>query len=174
MSDINAMLEVTNQIFSRMDELQPLVRNDEEMVPSLSLEEAARISLLKFFLYLTASDEYISGKEVRAINECLGYSFSKDNIKRLIQDQNIYTITFERETPPIMDLLMQLDRGLAAKGFSGSISYTKRFVELCEKAGDIFIGCDGSANEDEKRDLQTIIANYNRLAEEVERDIRKA
>jgi len=168
------LVSIVNKILSLTDELEPYVQDFDGSAPPFTLRDAAQLSLLKIFLYLTASDEYVSGKEVRAINDCLGYSFSKDNIKRLIQDQNIYTITFERETPPIMDLLMQLDRGLAAKGFSGSISYTKRFVELCEKAGNLFIGCDGSANEDEKRDLQTIIANYNRLAEEVERDIRKA
>ena len=165
--------KIVDKILAIADELEPSVQNIDGSDPPFTLRTAARLSLLKFFLYLTASDEYISGKEVRAIRECLGYHLSKDDVKELIRKQNIYTVTFENETPPIMDLLMQADRALAAKGYVGNISYTKQYVDLCEKAGYLFIACDGSMNEDEERDLKTIIEKYNRLAKRIEREIRK-
>ena len=163
---------IVKRIFALTDELAPLMKEDDSF-SSITLRDAAQLSMLKIFLYLTASDEYISGKEVRAINECLGYRFTKDQVKKIIKDQNIYTVTFENETPPVMRLLMQFDRALAEKGYAANASHTKQFVDLCEKAGMLFIGCDGSANDDEKRDLQTIIAKYKRLTDMLEQDIKK-
>ena len=170
--DEESLSGVINRMFAMADELEPLMK-DVAPKSSVTIRDGVRMSMLNVFLYLTASDEYVSGKEVRLINDCLGYEFTKDEIKRLIRDQNIYTVTFENQTPPAMKLLMRFDRALAEKGYAVSVSYTRRFVTLCEEAGRLFLGCDGSANDDEKRDLQTLISKYSTLAEKLERNMKK-
>ncbi len=170
--DEESLSGVINRMFAMADELEPLMK-DVAPKSSVTIRDGVRMSMLNVFLYLTASDEYVSGKEVRLINDCLGYEFTKDEIKRLIRDQNIYTVTFENQTPPAMKLLMKFDRALAKRGYAVSVSYTRRFVTLCEEAGRLFLGCDGSANDDEKRDLQTLISKYSTLAEKLERNMKK-
>ncbi|MBQ7153929.1 MAG: hypothetical protein IJR83_08415 [Clostridia bacterium] len=167
----------SDPLYASVVDIFALVEEAEENAPkrrrSPAPDELAADCILHFFAYLAASDEYIAGKEVRAINDCLGTVLFKDEIQRMIRDENIYTITFEQMRPEVLDFFETVDQKLAKKGTLIGPTYSRRFIDLLEKAGYLFIKIDGSMNEDEERDLKTIIASYRDMVEKIEKGLVK-
>ena len=132
---------------------------------SVELRDVFRVELLNFLLYLAESDEYIARKEAEAINRCCEVELRRSEMSKMIREDNLYTVTFERKIPLSLNLLCQTDRQLAEQTDSRP-SYTERYLSLLEEIGRLFLLCDGSANEDEKRDLKIYIGNLRQYAVE--------
>lgn len=161
-------LEQTGGLDQAVKELYAVAEDVDHFVKlrnrsSIELKDVFRVELLDFLLYLAESDQYIARNEAEAINRCCEVDLGRSEMRKRIREENLYTVTFERKTPLGLDLLCQADRQLAEQ-LESSPSYAERYLSLLEEIGRLFLLCDGSANEDEKRDLKTYIGNLRQYA----------
>lgn len=91
------------------DKADKLLLKAGEGIREMPLRDQLRQDLRDFVLYLAASDDVISVKEMRFLEMFLGYRYTPTEAKDFIIDNNIYSEEFERKLPISLELLAKAD-----------------------------------------------------------------
>lgn len=134
---------------------------------TLPPQEYFKIDIVKFLLYLSASDGRISDEEILFINEVFDFHMNYDDIVSFIDKYNIYSEDFENEIPYSVKLCVSCDKLFGhsldlnvdirnIKSLSGVYLLTIGLI------GRAFLDCDGNDDGEEEniRIYTKNIANY--------------
>ncbi len=148
------LLTKTEEWLALADEADRVIRMKER--ENFTLRDAFQAELLDFLLYLAESDGFLARQEAEAINACCGTGLTKSEMRRRIEEENLYSVTYEKKIPFTLNILCQADRQITEQLTAKKPSdFSARCLHLQNEIGQLFIACDGSANEEEKRDLET-------------------
>lgn len=150
--------ETTGELRSLTKEVLEFVEDGPPKHTQTILKLSAKMMLRDFFMYLTASDGFYSGKKAKAVSEAIEEEMSPDDIREYVEKHDIYTVSFEQKEPLFLNFIMQIDDGLREKGLAQAAGYSRRFVDLMEKAGEQFLKIDGSMNDEEEQALVTYVS----------------
>ena len=97
-----------------MYDLCDLIENlvDKERLKASNVEKISdvlKLCLLSYLAYLAASDGVISWKESEFIGEMLNYNITPAKLKEFIENNNIYSTSFECTVPIIMEIFVTFD-----------------------------------------------------------------
>ena len=123
------------------------------------IDRLARKEMLSFVLYLSASDGSIETAESDFINNYLGEQLSPEEMCRKIEEENIYSTTFEQRAPLTLKKLVKRDNLRYERYGELDYSQAERYVCLYEALGKEFIACDHEVTQSERDDLNTYITN---------------
>lgn len=122
------------------------------------IRKIARNEIMKFLMYLSASDGSIEVKEAIFIKDYFEEQISPEEICQRIEDDNLYSVSFEQKAPTVLKYLVQLDNKQSDE-FSLNVSSAEKYICLYEKLGNVFIACDHDIAACEREDLGTYIFN---------------
>ncbi len=123
------------------------------------IDRLARKEMLSYILYLSASDGSIETAESEFINNYLGEQLSPEEMCRKIEEENIYSTTFEQRAPLTLKKLVKRDNLRYEKEGKLDYSQAERYICLYEALGKEFIACDREVTQSERDDLNTYITN---------------
>lgn len=121
--------------------------------------------LTNFIGYLSSSDGIISEYEVEFLANYLGVTYSLSDFKKYIEDNNVYSVRFEKEIPQTLKRLVISEAGPLEwneKKTCDSKAYYEVFSELAKE----FIVCDGEVSEQEIEDMNTYLYTLHSYIEE--------
>ena len=119
-----------------------------------------RHDLVKFCLYLCASDGFVSDEEANFIRYYFDdYASEPSGFTKFIKENNIYSEEFESTVPLSFTILNNLDRATQKR-----TSACDMLLKLYETVGKILISIDG-VTENEIKDYTTYISMLKRFIE---------
>ncbi len=147
---VKTLKESVQQELRMCEQLQTLGFWDA--ASSVTLRECLRLDLLKFLLYLSASDGQPTQPEADFLMEYLGYGLSPAKMRQLILDKNIYSRQFEQQLPLSMKALVQADvqRGSALADL---------VLALYRRLGEAFLKIQTGGSGQGKKDYELYISN---------------
>lgn len=111
-----------------------------------SLKEIFRHNIGEFLLYLAASDLNISDEEAYMYNEITGFSGDKEKMAQYINDNDIYSCSFESEVPLIFRLIRECENNEIQNKKKVNVnlnkSYSELFAEFFLLLANVFIEVD--------------------------------
>ena len=146
---INQMLELASNAAIKSGSERSMRQN----------RQLARKEILNFLMYLSASDGSIEQKESAFIKECLQESITPEEICERIEENNIYSISFEQKIPLILKRLVQKDNADRLSDDKPDHILSRQYIDAYEKLGKLFIACDREVSRCELDDLNTYIGN---------------
>lgn len=150
---------VISEIFDvakRVVEAKEVISVDRE---TKKIEQLVHRELLNFFLYLSASDGSIEVKEALFILDFLGEQLSPEEMCKKIEEDNIYSASFEQKIPLMLKKLVKYDNAKYAADGKLDVSLAMKYICLYENIGNEFIACDHEVAQSERDDLNTYISN---------------
>ena len=138
-----------NQLYSLGDTLDESSLGLSEM----PIRRVIKIDLLKFLMYLSASDGTISYEESNFINEYLDWDLSPDFIKSFIKEHHIYSVDYETEVPFSMQLFVAADNTLYDKQGYNEYLFSQLLLQVYTILGKEFLECDSNVTDNEVQDL---------------------
>lgn len=112
----------------------------------------ASMDLLRFMMYLAASDDEVSWAEADYMNQAVGLSLTPTQIGDVIRADNIYSLEFEKTVPSTLGLLVTGET-LIYQVSGEKPQASKTVLEIFTKVGEEFIKLDGVTN-------QNVLQNY--------------
>ena len=128
----------------------------------LSVKKVMRMDLLKYALYLSASDGYVDEAEAAFIRDYYDWDMPPALWTKFIKENGIYSTSFENEVPLSLKIFVKADNN----------AYTKNpdAPNLCElyhgsfaHLGSLLIKSDGNVGNQEEEDLEiylTMLQDY--------------
>lgn len=138
-----------NKLYSLGDTLDESSLGLSEM----PIRRVIKIDLLKFLMYLSASDGTISYEESNFINEYLDWDLSPDFIKSFIKEHHIYSVDYETEVPFSMQLFVAADNTLYDKQGYNEYLFSQLLLQVYTILGKEFLECDSNVTDNEVQDL---------------------
>lgn len=123
------------------------------------IRRLAHKEILSFLLYLSASDGSIEVQEALFIKDYLDEQISPEEMCQKIEEENIYSKTFEERAPLVLKKLVKLDNANYEKDGKLEESEAEKYICLYEALGMEFTACDREMAQSEKDDLNTYINN---------------
>lgn len=131
----------------------------------ISLREILQRDVAQFIMYLSAADGTISYEELQIYKMITGFGGDTiQSIKNYIQENNIYSTSFESEPPLIMKLLNIAERNAVMFGANFEHSILESVVDLYEIIGKAVISVDGGITYGEKRDFNIFMRTITEYA----------
>lgn len=122
----------------------------------VKLKDIFRHNLAEFFLYLSASDSFITDEEASMYNEITSFKGDKEKMVAYINDNEIYSARFESEVPLIFRLVRECEKTELASSHPLSInlnkSYSELFADFFLLASNVFIEVDDEVAVPEMED----------------------
>lgn len=155
---------MNESIKSIVDELFVLVQalvSGKENIDRESKRAAslARKEILQFLMYLSASDGSIEVKEAIFIKDYFDEQISPEEMCQTIEEENIYSATFEKKAPLTLKRLVRFDNAMYEKNGVLQESLAEKYICMYEALGMEFIACDHEVSQCERDDLHTYITN---------------
>ncbi len=119
----------------------------------MSLRDYAQFSVMKFMLYLADSDRNIKDHEVEIINNCLGFSLTRDYVVRFVEEHRISADAIFDTVLALLTVFINADiRSDAANG-----STSLMLLEFLDELGLEFITSDGSYDDRQTRAMAALM-----------------
>lgn len=157
-TDMKGALASLEEMFSSIAEKAGLDAEDSKLL--------VRMDLLKFMLYLSASDGHVSWDEVDIIGEICGMPSTPDASGKFIREHNIYSTEFEQTVPESFKMLVQLDNALLDAGINLAGNASETTLKVYQMVGTLLISSDGTVHENEERDFNIYINMMRRFRDE--------
>lgn len=119
----------------------------------------ARKEIMQFLMYLSASDGSIEVKEAIFIKDYFDEQISPEEMCQQIEEENIYSASFEKKAPLTLKRLVRFDNSTYEKQDALVESLAEKYICLYEALGKEFIACDHEVSQCERDDLNTYITN---------------
>lgn len=148
---VTELFDIAAKFAASKDKLGP---DDEQKTRKLAKKE-----VLNFLLYLSASDGSIESLEAIFINDYLSEQISPEEMCQQIEEDNIYSSSFEQRIPLMLKRLVSLDNKNYEKNGELDSSDAERYICCYEALGQEFIACDHEVSHSEKQDLGIYINN---------------
>jgi SpoVK/Ycf46/Vps4 family AAA+-type ATPase len=130
--------------------------SDEE---EKKVRQTARKEILSFLMYLSASDGSIEVKEAIFLKDYFMEQISPEEICQRIEEDNIYSSSFEQKIPSVLKRLVKVDNANFERNGLIEESVAEKYICTYEAIGKEFIACDHDVSQSEKEDLNTYITN---------------
>lgn len=118
----------------------------------LTLRKALYLETMKFCMYLSAADGSVSYREAQYLGDLFDATLSPSDVTEIIEENNIYSTSFEQNVPITLQYLVKADNAVIAYGKSNGKLSSSVFVEFFEAVGKDFCMCDGFGGN-EREDL---------------------
>ena len=123
-------------------------------------DQAAKVELGMFMMYLSASDGEISWEEARIISDICDLNISPSQLGDFIREKGIYTTEFEQKVPVTFQLMVEADKALIENGIN--ISASEAMLGTYKAVGEALIKSDGDIDDNEVADYRI----YTNMLEE--------
>ncbi len=153
-AEVKGIIEKMMDVASRAADNTKDPEGQEKKIRRLAHKE-----VLNFLLYLSASDGSIETSEALFINDYLDEQLSPEVMCQRIEEENIYSKTFEERAPLILKKLVKLDNAQYEKDGQLKESQAEKYICMYEGLGKAFASCDREMCQSEKEDLSTYITN---------------
>lgn len=124
--------------------------------------EIAKMGVVQFMMYLSASDGKIEWSEADNISQYLGLSITPEAVNKFIREQNIYSTKFEETVPLAFQALVNADNLLWDNGSRETCS-ADMLLNLYKAIGEELIKADNDVNDAEMQDYNiyiNMLSNY--------------
>lgn len=124
--------------------------------------EIAKMGVVQFMMYLSASDGKIEWSEADNISQYLGLSITPEAVNKFIREQNIYSTKFEETVPLAFQALVNADNLLWDNGSRETCS-ADMLLNLYKAIGEELIKADNDVNDSEMQDYNiyiNMLSNY--------------
>ena len=119
----------------------------------MSLRDYAQFAIMKFMLYIADSDRHIRDSEVDIINNCLGFSLTKDYVVRFVEEHRISADAIFETVLGLLTVFINADIQDQAKNGSTSLM----LLEFLDELGLEFITHDGQYDERQTKAMATLM-----------------
>lgn len=147
-------IQLKNMITSTLDlcdSINPHFRNG-----AANLRDLCKYDLLRYALYLSASDGVIKSEEVEFFNTYLGYDMPVAGWVNFIKEKNIYSNEFEESIPLSLVAFVSVDNDIIKKGIGlDRESLGELLISTFEGLGRELISSDRDVDSQEMDDLNT-------------------
>ena len=125
--------------------------------------EVLKSEFVNYIAYLSSSDGIIAPFETSFLSTYFDYSTTPTELSKYIENNNIYTTTFEKSVPKTLISFIERDNSTYKANGKLSTSISKTYCDIFECIGKEFLVCDGEATEAEVADMTiylTMLRNY--------------
>ncbi len=134
-------------------------KDNGEQCAVTRMKQKANKEIVNFLLYLSASDGSIEVEEAIFIKDYFEEQISPEEMCERIEEDNLYSTSFEQKAPMVLKKLVRLDNSKYEKDGELQESLAERYICLYEALGKEFIACDHEVSQCERDDLNTYITN---------------
>lgn len=134
-------------------------KDNEEQCAVTRMKQKANKEIVNFLLYLSASDGSIEVEEAIFIKDYFEEQISPEEMCERIEEDNLYSTSFEQKAPMVLKKLVRLDNSKYGKDGELQESLAEKYICLYEALGKEFIACDHEVSQCERDDLNTYITN---------------
>lgn len=134
---------------SNQYEQQGLRVKDSQM----PLRDYAQFAIMKFMLYIADSDRHIRDAEVDIINDCLGFSLTRDYVVRFVEEHRISSDAIFETVLALLTVFINAD--IQNQAANGSTSLL--LLEFLDELGLEFITHDGSYDDRQTKAMATLM-----------------
>lgn len=131
----------------------------------LSVKQVLRHDILKYLLYLSASDGVVDEAEAEFIKDYLDLDMTPTLWKKFIQENNIYSTDFESKIPVGLTIFLKADNN-AVRNDSNVPNICDLYIGTFETIGNILIQIDGDIDDQEVEDLDIYLSLLKEYVEE--------
>ena len=159
--NLKNLLDRSMELFNQSGELLCRLAEKDASELSATLGDICAMDIVKYLMYLSASDGTINWDEAQFIFDYLGYRLTPSQMNQFIRDQNIYSTEFEQTPPGGLRLLVDVDNTIITKfGENAGIDKyaSESYLDLFRFIGQAFMAADNDVDENEKTDY-TIYTN---------------
>lgn len=156
------MNEMIKNIVNELFELAALIgkeKNENTDVDEKKMRRMARREIMNFLMYLSASDGSIEVAEAIFIKDYFMEQISPEEICQRIEEDNLYSASFEQKVPLVLKKLVKLDNAINEVQGTLDESKAEKYICLYEMLGREFASCDHEISQSEKDDIATYIGN---------------
>lgn len=122
-------------------------------VTDSELRKVIQFELIFFVAYLSASDGIISHKETQFIEDYLELTITPQELNELIQEQNIYSVEFEKKLPTTFETFVLFDNTIIDLGVEVDDYSSELMLRVYELVGKEFVSCDEDTSSSEESDF---------------------
>ncbi len=133
----------------------------------MEMRNVVKMELMYFAMYVSASDGYICNEEAQLINQFLNTHMTPDQIRKFIEDQNIYSRTFENKIPLSMQICISVDHYFSKDGACSlnKMSFANALLKVFKDIGKEILECNGHVSPEEQEDFHIYIGNLKNYIE---------
>lgn len=125
------------------------VMNESYNLGTASIRDIMRMDFLKFILYLGASDNEISPKEVEFIETYLDWDLSISQWNEFIDDQNLRSDSILNDIPLTFKFFVDADNKAYARDNS-IMNAAEKYISIFAMLGDLFVESDNKVDKREQ------------------------
>lgn len=150
---------ILNALWDSCDELDAAGFGMEKIsCGKLTTRRLLTHDILRFAMYLSASDGTVTWEEATLLSDILGERLTSNAIVDYINEEGIYSVDFESTPPAILKMFVEL-------GHSVNMEETaiETTIELFEFIGKAIVECDDNISAQEREDLNiylNMMRNY--------------
>lgn len=150
---LKTLIDRTQEVCDKIDALNG---NNGE----LKLRDMLAKDFVSYVLYLSASDGKIDEQESKFLYEYFGIKLTPDEMAKYIEDNEIYSVEFEREVPKSLKVFTKFDSVLIEKGVTAitQVFSSELLIIIFRGIGEAMIRIDGEVDGSEIADWQMYIA----------------
>ena len=119
----------------------------------MPLRDYAQFAIMKFMLYIADSDRNIRDSEVDIINDCLGFSLTRDYVVRFVEEHRISADAIFDTVLSLLTVFINADiQNQAANG-----STSLMLLDFLDELGLEFINYDGQYDDRQTKAMATLM-----------------
>ncbi len=119
----------------------------------MPLRDYAQFAIMKFMLYIADSDRNIRDSEVDIINDCLGFSLTRDYVVRFVEEHRISSDAIFDTVLSLLTVFINADiQNQAANG-----STSLMLLDFLDELGLEFINYDGQYDDRQTKAMATLM-----------------
>lgn len=153
----NVIKKIVSDLFVIVEAL--VSEKDDVQRESKMAKHLARKEMLHFLMYLSAADGSIELQESLFLKDYFDEQLSPEEICQTIEEENIYSATFEKKIPLTLKRLVRFDNAVYEKQGALKESLAEKYICLYEALGMEFVACDREVSQCERDDLNIYINN---------------
>lgn len=119
----------------------------------MPLRDYAQFAIMKFMLYIADSDHNIRQSEVDIINDCLGFSLTRDYVVRFVEEHRISSDAIFETVLGLLTVFINAD--IQNQAANGSTSLL--LLEFLDELGLEFITHDGKYDDRQTKAMATLM-----------------
>ena len=119
----------------------------------MPVRDYAQFAIMKFMLYIADSDRHIRDGEVDIINDCLGFSLTRDYVVRFVEGHRISADAIYETILSLLTVFINAD--IQSQAANGSTSLM--LLEFLDELGLEFITYDGKYDDRQTKCMATLM-----------------
>lgn len=141
--------------------IETMAKTFDDFGNSAGLEgvgDVTKLDLIKFMMYLSASDGEIKWEEANFISDVSGFNLNSQVIANFIKENNIYSVEFEQTVPVSFDLAIKFDNRLyELDSINNDVDTPTLYISTYKTIGELFKKTDGDSSYNENNDFKIYI-----------------